>query len=186
MLTEATLYRDAGQVKRWHVKRTHRTQTVAEHTFGMLMLVKQMVEEDSTGFEPFEVLDLYNAILHHDLPELMTGDIPAPIKRAHPQLGPILEIVEAELAPLYRDFDLTQNQAVMLKWADRMELVLWCVEEYEMGNRNTKATIERGLGWIMQAQMPLNCLGFTNTVVRHIRDTHGIHPATGATLEMKS
>lgn len=184
-LTEATLYRDAGAVKRYHVKRTHRTQTIAEHTFGMLMLVKQ-VTEGMAEYGLQSLATLYNAILHHDLPELMTGDVPAPIKRVHPELGPLMDSIEQDLYPLYRDYTLTQEEAALLKWADRMELVLWCLEEFRMGNTFVLDTIRRGIGWILAAHIPECCRALTDGVVRELRDKHNITPATGAELEMKT
>lgn len=173
-VVEAQLYRDAGQVKRYHVKRTHRTQTVAEHTFGMLMLIKQV--------DPHASKNLYNAILHHDLPELFTGDVPAPIKRAHPDLGPLMESIEEGLAPLYQDIKLLPVEAVLLKWADRMELVMWCLEEVRMGNINLIETVRRGLGWIVAGHIPECADVLTAQVVLDAR-TLGIEPATGAELE---
>jgi 5'-deoxynucleotidase YfbR-like HD superfamily hydrolase len=177
-LIEAQLYRDAGAVKRYHVKRTLRQQTVAEHTFGMLMLVKQVAPHIDKSV-------LYAAILHHDLPELMTGDVPAPIKRAHPELGPLMNSIEEELAPLYDPLceRLTQEEASLLKWADRMELVLWCLEEYRMGNTFVLDTIRRGIGWILAAAMPDCCRELTEAVVRELRDKHHITPAVGTELE---
>lgn len=178
-LVEATLYRDGGAVKRYHVKRTIRTQTVAEHTFGMLMLVKQVVGYQA---KEFDMQVVYEAIMHHDLPELMTGDMPAPIKRAHPELGPLMDSIEQELAPLYRDFELSPLETALCKWADRMELVLWCLEEYRMGNTYVKDTIRRGIGWILAGRMPDCCRQLTDDVVRELR-TLNITPATGAELE---
>lgn len=180
-LVEAQLYRDAGAVKRYHVKRTLRQQTVAEHTFGMLMLVKQVAPHLDKSM-------LYTAILHHDLPELMTGDVPAPIKRAHPELGPLMNSIEEELVPLYNPAceGLTHEEQSLLKWADRMELVLWCLEEYRMGNTFVVDTIRRGIGWILAGHMPDCCRTLTDAVVRELRDQHKINPAAGAELEMNA
>lgn len=180
-LVEAKLYRDAGNVQRYHVKRTHRRQTVAEHTFGMLMLVKQVLAH--TEINPDRVVLMYNYILHHDLPELMTGDIPAPIKRAHPTLGPMLDSIEADMHPLYLDAAMTPGELALIKWADRMELVLWCLEEVRMGNTYCTTTVARGLGWILAGHVPKCCQVLTEQVVA---DAHsvGIAPCVGAELEM--
>lgn len=182
-LVEATLYRDAGAVKRYHVKRTHRTQTIAEHTFGMLMLVKQVA---GPFLNEARMVNLYEAILHHDLPELFTGDVPAPIKRAHPGLKPLMDSIEEGLAPLYKNVDdLYPEDAALVKWADRMELVLWCLEEVRMGNTNLIPTVSRGLGWILAVHVPVCAQGLTDEVVADAL-TVGIAPATGAELEMNA
>jgi 5'-deoxynucleotidase YfbR-like HD superfamily hydrolase len=181
-LTEAQLYRDAGAVKRYHVKRTHRTQTVAEHTFGMLMLLKQVM---NPTFPSHGMWRIYEAVMHHDLPELMTGDIPAPIKRVHPELGPLMDSIEADLHPLYRDYGLSAEEGALLKWADRAELVLWCLEEYRLGNQYVRPTIARGLGWILAARIH-PCAGpLTEEIVADAWSL-GIAPASGAELEMNA
>ncbi len=180
-LVEAQLYRDAGAVTRYHTKRTLRQQTVAEHTFGMLLLIKQ-VAPMYMGYEG--LVAVYEAVMHHDLPELFTGDVPAPIKRANPELGPLLDSIEQDLHPLYQDYQLNQEQITLIKWADRMELVMWCLEEYRMGNTYVKDTIRRGMGWVLAGHMPAYCKLLTDDVVREMRDL-SIYPAIGAELEMK-
>lgn len=179
-LTEAKLYRDAGAVTRYHAKRTHRSQTVAEHTFGILMLLKQVM---NPTWPPHGLWRIYEAALHHDLPELFTGDVPAPIKRAHPDLGPLMESIEEGLAPLYQDFGLSEEEAALLKWADRMELVLWCLEEYRMGNTYMGDTVRRGMGWIIAARTPA-CAEKLTQEVRDECGSLGLWPAFGAELEM--
>lgn len=184
-LTEATLYRDAGAVKRYHTKRTLRVQSVAEHTFGMLMLVKQVLEQHDEVYSEADVFWLYNAIMHHDLPELYTGDVPAPIKRAHPELGPLLDSIEKDLAPLYRDDTVDPAFVGLIKWADRMELVLWGLEEFRMGNTYTTQLVSRGLGWILASFIPPCALNLTGEVVDDAR-TLGIIPDVGSDLEKQA
>lgn len=183
-LVKTKLYRDAGAVNRYHAVRTQRTQTIAEHTFGMLMLIKQVTEGQSEhGLQSRAVL--YEAVMHHDLPELMTGDIPAPIKRAHPELGPLLDSIEQCMYPLYQVYTLTQEEAALLKWADRMELVLWCLEEVRMGNTYLKTTAARGLGWVLASYIPKCCLVLTGEVLADSQSL-GIEPTGGAELELNA
>lgn len=181
-LVEAQLYRDAGAIKRYHVKRTLRQQTVAEHTFGVLMLVKQVAV---MSLSHQDLVAVYETIMHHDLPELFTGDVPAPIKRAHPELGPLLDRIESELHPLYQDYQLEPHMVSLCKWADRMELVLWCLEEVRMGNTFCTQTVRRGLGWILASHIPDCAKTLTNEVVADALSV-GIEPATGAELEMNA
>lgn len=143
-LTEATLYRDAADVVRYHTKRTHRQQTVGAHSFNMLLLISQVA--------PDARKEVFIAVMHHDLPELMTGDIPAPIKKMHDLLGPLMDTIEAGLAPLFRDCGLTHEEERLVKWADRMELVLWCLEEYRMGNTYAGETASKGLMWVLESR----------------------------------
>jgi 5'-deoxynucleotidase YfbR-like HD superfamily hydrolase len=147
-LVEATLYRDAADVQRYHTRRVHRVQTVGAHSFNMMMLVNQVC--------PDARKEVFVAVMHHDLPELMTGDIPAPIKKMHDLLGPLMDTIEAGLAPLFRDCGLTAEEERLVKWADRMELVLWCLEEFRMGNTYCGETASKGLMWILESRAENN------------------------------
>lgn len=150
-LVEATLYRDAADVIRYHTKRVQRNQTIGQHSFNMMMLVQQV--------SPDCRKEVLLAIMHHDLPELMTGDIPAPIKRMHDRLGPLMDEIEQDLAPLYKEFGLTPEEEQLVKWADRMELVLWCIEEYKLGNSYTRETAQIGMQWILEARVGFTPVG---------------------------
>lgn len=179
-LVEAKLYRDAGQVKRYHTQRTLRQQTVAEHSFGVCMLIRQVWPDCSRN--------ILFAAMHHDLPELMTGDIPAPAKRAHPQMDTYLEEFEASLHPLYYDTVwMDAEEQAVLKWADTMELVLWCLEEWRMGNHTTGMgdMIRRALGWIISRRVPLCAQPLTVQIVEDATSL-GLAPFTGSQLETQA
>jgi 5'-deoxynucleotidase YfbR-like HD superfamily hydrolase len=119
-----------------------REQNLAAHSFGVAMLVQQVFPECRK--------ELLLAVLHHDLPEYVTGDIPAPVKRASPAISVALEDLERGTAPLYQDFNLLPSEASVLKWADLMELVLWCLEEVMLGNAYAMKQAKTGLTWLWQ------------------------------------
>lgn len=140
-LHHAQLFRNAANTQRYHTKRMLSTQTVGAHTFNMLLLLRQV--------EPLARPELIWACAHHDLPEYFTGDIPAPMKMASPELKVLLEGLESDLAPLYYSPDLTVEEEALLKWVDLMELVLHCLEEIRMGNRmDAPEMAKTGLEWL--------------------------------------
>lgn len=143
--TRAQMFRDAADVTRYHTQRMIRSQSVGAHSFNVIMLIDQVW--------PMCRKDLWAAAMHHDLPELHTGDIPAPIKRLQPPLGVLLERIEQDLAPLYKDFRLTVEEERVLKWADTMELTMWCLEERLMGNHWADRCIINGIDWMRASQM---------------------------------
>lgn len=145
-IVEAHLYRDAADTLRYHTQRTLRSQTVGAHSFNMLMLI-QLVAPDSRK----EVLQ---AIMFHDLPEKFTGDMPAPIKRASPALKVLMDELEMDLAPLYRDFNLTPEEHALVKWVDLMELAMFGLEELKMGNRYAEEVAQNGIQWLIAVKPP--------------------------------
>lgn len=146
-LTRVGIMRDAAEVKRYHTQRTLRQQTLGAHSFNMLLLVDQLA--------PMARKEVWQAVMHHDLPELFTGDMPAPIKRLHPELKVIMQEAEEDLTPLYRELHLTVGEEQLVKFCDTMELTLWCLEEWQMGNRYVKACIVNGITWMWEAPMAL-------------------------------
>lgn len=139
-LEHACLMRDAAAVQRYHTVRTLRQQTLADHTFGVMMLIRHIY--------PDARREVYLAAMHHDLPEFVTGDMPAPAKAASPALAILLEEAERGTAPLYEEFGLTPHEESVLKWCDYMELVLWCLEEVQMGNAYAGPPARKALTWL--------------------------------------
>jgi len=154
-LETALLFRDAGAVKRYHTCRMSRQQDLAAHTHGVLMLVLQVYPECSKR--------LMIAALHHDLPELITGDIPAPAKRNSATLSVHLEEMEKATGPLYVDMGLTTFEECVLKWCDTFELVLFCMEEVLMGNMYATGPLTKGLEWCQNDHTSKVLLGTSYT-----------------------
>lgn len=173
----ALVMREAGAVKRYHTVRTHRTQDLAAHTFGVLCLLTQVMPDCRK--------EVMLAVMHHDLPELITGDIPAPIKRVSPTLQVALEEVERGTAPLFYNTDhLTPLEAAAVKWCDTFELVLFCLEEIMMGNLMARSALRNGLVWCQHEQAARMLLGngYTSATVRSLLD-EALKAAEGFTKE---
>lgn len=147
-LHEIMLLREAASVQRYHTQRMQRKQELNAHSYGVAMLVQHLYPECSR--------DLLLAALYHDLPEYFTGDVPAPAKRGIPQLAVLLENAEKGTGILYREFNLTVFDEALLKWCDTFELVLFCLEEVQMGNTYALAPLYKGLEWCTESDMIIN------------------------------
>lgn len=119
--------REAGAVRRMHTTRTAYHQTLAEHSWGVAMLVRY-VRPAASG-------DLLHAALVHDLPEWWTGDVPAPCKWAHAELEIELRKAEDHFHNEHGTrIALTPADRALLKWCDGVELALHAYEQRLMGN----------------------------------------------------
>lgn len=65
----------AGDVKRWTIVRTVVQQSIAEHTFNVVMIARAIAKECDIDDEY-----VIKYALEHDLDEIRTGDIPSPTK----------------------------------------------------------------------------------------------------------
>lgn len=63
----------AGSVDRWQIVRTARKQTLAEHSFMVAMYA--LILADAVGIPDSHRYDMVLYALHHDLSEILTGDI---------------------------------------------------------------------------------------------------------------
>lgn len=118
-----------GQVQRMHMIPTLMPQNVAAHSFGVAWWCWLLSHDNQPS------ANLLLAALGHDLPEGVTGDIPAPTKYML-ELGDKLQQAEvaADMAGGIPLFELTEAEALILRLADNFELLQHCVREHCMGN----------------------------------------------------
>lgn len=127
---------DGGVVQRFHQWPMIHRQTVAEHSWNMLMIAAEVYPRN--GHPSRSLLD--RAIMFHDVAEGRTGisDVSAYCKWEHPRVAH--EIHEAEIK-VNRTFGLqflnTLPDLVVgqLKYCDMLELVWTILSERRLGNR---------------------------------------------------
>lgn len=159
-----SLIRKAGGVKRFHTVPTIGNQTVAEHSYNLCMLLLEVTEGKCST-------NLLKAALYHDIPEIATGDIPATTKWSSVELhGALLELEEVFINEHKLDVPLTLEEMFLLKFCDMLELVLYCLDQLKLGNRNMFPIAQRGIMFLskMGATNPL-CLKELDTVVGKLR-----------------
>lgn len=121
---------DAGLVKRYHTEDMNRQESVAEHSFGVAQIAIHLCGGAITA-------GLLKACLWHDAPELVTGDLPAPIKWKHPIITTALDAIEEEFMDENNlNIFLTTHEKRILKWADGLHLMWYCLKERKRGNLN--------------------------------------------------
>lgn len=116
----------AGRVKRYHSEDIP-AQSVGEHCYGVASLIGCIVEEPRA--------ELLLAALWHDAAEKLTGDVPYPSKHA------LLGQVSIALANLEDRIDalfdlrqpLTNDEKIVLKVCDHLELMLYCLHQIRAG-----------------------------------------------------
>lgn len=121
---------DTGEVTRFHAVPTVTAQTVGHHTFGVLAILMAI-----GCFSDPKCRWLLAAALLHDAPELYTGDIPFTTKRANKDLKLILDRLEAQagIDYLFTSPRLTPRHQSLLKLADMLEGLRWCLAGHERG-----------------------------------------------------
>ncbi len=147
-------------IARWALMRNTRTENVEEHSYEVAVLAHALavIGRDVLGRET-DPNAVAAAALFHDAPEIITGDMPTPIKYYNPEIKAAYRQVEAvaqdkllsmlppELAPAYaplvRETDGETRRYV--KAADKLAAWLKCQEELKAGNSEFKRAADETL-----------------------------------------
>lgn len=160
-------------ITRWSLMRNGRPETLSEHTADtallahMLCLIAQNCTGTGAGLRPEVVA---TAALYHDAPEILTGDMPTPVKYKNDTLRSAYKAVERESArvmvSLLPDELRPQTEAYLtgavlndaerkvLKAADRLSAIIKCIEESQGGNREFEAAKEQQLAALHALDCP--------------------------------
>lgn len=124
--------RSGGEVVRLHTVRTILQHNVAEHTFGAMLIGRELCE--ALGINPLNVM---THLLYHDVDEVATGDVPAPVKWANPGLAEQYKKIAEEFNDLHGVpiVELSDTEKKIVKAADYGDLAFRCLQEMKMGNR---------------------------------------------------
>lgn len=139
-------------IRRWGLMRNTRPENLCEHSYETAVLAHALAvlrnRRCGGRADPQRAATL---ALFHDCTEILTGDLPTPVKYAGPALRAAYQKVEneaqerllgllpADLAAEYRPLlaqDAAQDAALLplVKAADKLSALIKCVEEHAMGN----------------------------------------------------
>jgi 5'-deoxynucleotidase YfbR-like HD superfamily hydrolase len=136
--------RDGNAVTRWHTRKMLTRDSVGEHTANVLSIVFALCPDRRPS------MALIGATLLHDIAEQWTGDIPATAKWDSPELKEAADNLEKrKLGENWLEQpQLTDEEALILKWADMLELCYRCLDEINLGNRNAYEIFDRGVDYL--------------------------------------
>ena len=156
-------------INRWGLMRNTQTENIQEHSHMVAVLAHALavIENEKFGgqVDPGQVAV---AALYHDASEILTGDMPTPIKYDNPAIQSAYQQVEAvaeqkllsmlpeELRPAYEDAITIPDPEVkaLVKAADKLDAYLKCVEELKAGNAEFKKAKEQTYAALCQNPIP--------------------------------
>ena len=139
-------------IERWALMRNSRSENLSEHSLEVSMIAHALAVIGNTFLG--KELDAKKAALlgiYHDATEIITGDMPTPIKYYNAQIKntykdiekkaskTLLDMLPEEMQASYRAvFEKQQEDAYLwklVKAADKLSAYIKCVEEEQAGNR---------------------------------------------------
>ena len=141
-------------IKRWSLMRSIREENIMEHSQQVAVIAHALALIDNKLFDG--KVDVSKVVLlaqYHEVGEVITGDLPTPIKYFNPEIKSaykdleknacqkILGMLPSELQDEYSEYvmpDETSYEYKLVKYADRLSAYLKCVEEVKAGNSEFK------------------------------------------------
>ena len=155
-------------IRRWGLMRNTFVENVQEHSHMVAVLAHglAMIDRDILGGDA-DPDRCAAAALFHDAPEILTGDLPTPVKYHNDALRTAYKAVEAEAAgrllqklppELRQDFapcfDIPADYAPLVKAADKLSALIKCQEEKSSGNHEFDRAYETTLASLRQMALP--------------------------------
>lgn len=140
-----------AHVKRWQIVRVGREQNLAEHTFIVLLISEEIPNVIGYVLDEKSRLMLHDWAIHHDIIEVVTGDLNTAIKtRIKTKAGKqIIDDVESGICDRYDQLkrDVPPIIKAIVKCADLIEAIAFLMNE-GIGNHadNVRRGIEDTLG----------------------------------------
>ena len=158
-------------INRWGLMRNTKMENICEHSMDVAMIAHALGVINNVYYggklnpDRLALMGMY-----HDATEIITGDMPTPVKYYNPLIrnaykevesvakDELLEGLPKEMrsfyAPVMQD---TEREAVMwlyVKAADKLSALVKCIEERSMGNQDFKKAEEATIKSIQDMKLP--------------------------------
>ncbi len=159
-------------IERWALMRNARTETLSEHTLDVAMIAHALCVIGNVRFARALNADRAALIgLYHDASEIITGDMPTPVKYYNSDIRDAYKEVEhvaeqrllwqlpddlrSAYAEIFNGMDSEEDRYMrrLVKAADKLSALIKCMEETGAGNgefrtaqRSTQKAVEE-LAW---------------------------------------
>lgn len=152
-------------INRWALMRNSYEENISEHSLEVAMLAHALAVIGKKRLQKeYDVERIVMLAMYHDCTEIITGDMPTPIKYENPQIQSAYKQIEREAAfrllnmlpedlrteyePLFVERPEDVRERVIVKAADKLSALIKCIEEVKAGNQEfqrAKETIETAM-----------------------------------------
>lgn len=153
-------------IERWSLMRCNIKENLSEHSMETAIIANALAEIGNTYFgKKYNADRVALKAIYHDATEIMTGDMPTPVKYYDNNIrnayaavekcaeNKILSLLPTELSDKYADvFKLEGEEKLLIKAADKLCAYIKCALEVQSGNNEfsyaekaTKAALESSM-----------------------------------------
>ena len=168
-------------ITRWGLMRNTFSENIQEHSHQVAVLAHALalIRRDILQLSGPDPDKCAVAALYHDASEILTGDLPTPIKYYNPDIKTaykqveriagerLLDMLPPALRASYEHLVLEDDEIVtpIVKAADKLSAYIKCVEEQKAGNTEFDSAAKQSMEAMQKMDMPElqwfidNCLG---------------------------
>lgn len=146
-------------IPRWSLMRQNVEEDLAQHTSEVALIAHTLCLLANSKFgRNVNSERVAVAALYHDVSEILTGDMPTPVKYNNPQIMTAYKAIEAHavnklletadpdiktsLRPYMTQESLTDYEKKLLKGADKICALTKCIEELQSGNKEFESAYQ--------------------------------------------
>lgn len=155
-------------INRWGLMRNTREENLSEHSLETAIIAHALATISNNKFGGnVNAEKVALAAIFHDTTEIITGDLPTPIKYYNTQIKEVYKDIEKkaqeQLIALLPDYMKNDIEAVynmdaqtekFVKAADKISAYIKCLEEIKMGNSEFKNALKSNEAAIRKLNMP--------------------------------
>ena len=157
-------------ITRWGLMRNSFSENIQEHSHQVAVLAHALalIRRDILQLPTPDPDQCAVAALYHDASEILTGDMPTPIKYYNPTIKTaykqverianerLLELLPPQLRDAYATYLLEEDEQVepIVKAADKLSAYIKCVEEQKAGNMEFESAARQTLAAMHEMARP--------------------------------
>ena len=158
-------------INRWALMRNTSTENIAEHSHSVAVIAHALCIIGNRKFgKDYNAERCAALALYHDTTEVITGDMPTPVKYYNDNIKSVYKDVEAtaskrllamlpeelkeDYTPLFEKQEEDKELWKIVKAADKIDALIKCIEESRMGNREFDRALEAQKKIIDEIDMP--------------------------------
>ncbi len=157
-------------ITRWGLMRNTFSENIQEHSHQVAVLAHALalIRRDILGLPGADPDKCAVAALYHDASEILTGDLPTPIKYYNPEIkdaykqveriagNRLLDMLPPQLRASYESLVLEDDETVLptVKAADKLSAYIKCLEEQKAGNTEFDSAAVQTRAALLALKMP--------------------------------
>ena len=158
-------------IHRWGLMRNHFKENLSEHSLEVGYIAHGLISIHN-NLHPQSPLSCEKAVMfaiYHDCSEIITGDLPTPVKYYNDQIKTAYKALEADSnrvllsklpAYMHKDFQpyfsIEEAYEKYIKAADKISALIKCSDEKKMGNSEFSTAYTTILGYLKDMNMEEN------------------------------